>query len=702
LDGVLSEAVWRSTPAVTSWYQQAPREGASPSQTTKMWVIYGDEAIYVAARLSETDPSSVTARTLERDSFSGSDETPKQDAVAVVLDSFNDDRTGLAFVVTPAGVRTDMEIAKDGKAQNIEWNAFWDAATTRDKSGWVAEMRIPFSSLRFREGAEGYVEMGMILWRYRAENIEYDIYPAIPNRWDASAYKPSEAAPVRFKGVVSKRPYYVRPYMLGGMKRERTVDEEQVVSDFAREWTREVGLDVKHALTSDLILDVTINTDFAQVEADDQRINLSRFSLFFPEKRDFFQERADLFTFRFPGGPQRIFQSRRIGIYDGEPVPILGGARLTGRIGSWEVGAIEMQTAQTEVGDISVPSENFGVARVKRPVIGGGSYVGGMLTSRVDFNGDYNLVYATDADLRLYDDYYLGLQLGQSATPETRAAKSVVATAVLQRRVQRGFSFGSSFAHLGTSFYPAVGFLRRQGYHRWGHRTQYTWFPKSASIIQNHSLIHRFEFIWGSRFRLLETSTSSLTWSALFRSGTRAQLRVEYAQEQLEKPFLVGDEVPVAPGTYRFWSGQVEAATPVGAPLRFEVQGEGGQYFNGRQFGGELSSLWTPSPHFALELDYNYNRVALTQGTFNAHVARVRLEGALNKAFSANAYVQYNSSTEQFAPNLRFRYNPSEGHNLYLVYREDINVGQSTLRAPERPWTRARSMLVKYTYTFVL
>ncbi|MGI9174310.1 MAG: DUF5916 domain-containing protein [Rhodothermales bacterium] len=707
VDGHLDEDLWRTTLPLTSWYQQSPNEGAAPSEVTEAWLVYDDEAIYFAARLHEADPGAITTRTMERDSYS-----PDQDAVAVILDTSNDDRTAFAFIVTPAGVRTDLAVANDAegaeRSWNFDWNTFWDAAVVRQGDGWDVEMRIPFSNLRFTPGADGGVEMGLILWRYLARNVEFTVFPEIPNLWDASAYKPSRALSVRFEGPQPKNPLYVKPYVLGGVDQESAFRTSEERYAFDSEMRRDVGLDVKYNITSNLVLDVTANTDFAQVEADDEQVNLTRFSLFFPEKRDFFQERADLFEFRLPGGDQRLFQSRRIGIVGGQSVPILGGARLTGQVGGWELGVLNMQTAQAQLGgldtlDTEVPSENFGVLRLQRPVLDQGSYVGGLVTSRVDADGYYNVLSAIDADLRLWGADYLEIKLAHSAEAQSRFGQSLLAAIVLRRRIRRGFNFGLSAQSIGPDFRPGVGYLIREGIARYGQRLGYAWFPGTSSPIQNHELIHRAEFIFDKEQSWLETHTQTLAWEALFRSGASVELGAEVARERLLNGFFVGD-VAIPPGLYYFGGGEARYITPTGAPLRLEAALLGGGYFGGTRAGAELAPIWSPSPYFSLGMDYLYDRVDVPDGVFTAHVARLRVGAALNRTLSASAFVQYNSSSNLVTPNVRLRYNPTEGSDLYIVYNEGVLTDRlpSDPILPRLPRTQARQILLKYTYTFAL
>ncbi|RMH68762.1 MAG: hypothetical protein D6685_01880 [Bacteroidetes bacterium] len=713
LDGSLDEAPWRTLPPIEAFYQQVPHEGAPPSERTAMWIAYDADALYLAARVWESDPQRITARTLERDSY-----TPDQDGIALILDTFDDDQTAVGFIVSPAGVRTDIAIANDAEGGgrepwNTDWNTFWDAATRIDAQGWTAEIRIPFSSLRFVPAPDGSVEMGLILWRYLARTAEYDVYPAIPNDWSYSAYKPSQALPVRFTGIAAARPLYVKPYALGGVERQPHLTPDGRAYTADREAVHELGLDLKYSLTSNLTLDVTANTDFAQVESDDQQVNLTRFSLFFPEKRDFFQERADLFEYNLPGGPQRLFQSRRIGIAEGQPIPILGGARLTGRMGAWEIGLLNMQTGRAMVDSLHRPSENFGVLRLKHDLPGLGAYVGGLVTSRTDFDGTYNLVLAGDADLDLGHSFFHQIKLGYSASPEAVASQSGLLSLLLRRRIRRGLGGGVSFTHLGAGFDPAVGFVLRTGIHRYGHRLDYTWFPE-AGILQSQTLTNRLEFVWSGpdwaslwhpQGWALETNTVRLGWEGVTRAGGRTALTLALNREFLAEAFTIGDDAVTIPaGAYRFYDVATEWTTAQGRPLRLEAEGQAGGYFGGTRVSALLAPVWTLSAHLALGIDYGYNHVDAAGDTFTAHVARIRIRSALNRSLTASLFLQVNSSTSQASTNLRVRYNPREGNDLYLVYNEGMNLDRDPLdpHAPGLPLSQSRTLLLKYTYTFLL
>ncbi len=699
INGKLDESTWKTLSPIKNWYQLTPNEGEKPSERTVMWFFHDEDAIYLGARLFTKNMSALVTRSLERDSHSSD-----QDAIAIILDTLNDNRTAFGFIVSSAGVRTDIAIYDDAETGstpwNTDWNAFWDAATYRHSDGWSAEIRIPFSSLRYKT-KDNQTEMGLILWRYIAKNVEYDIFPAIPNKWGLSAYKPSQALDVRFKNIRTKHPVYIRPYVLGGVEQENILQPSRISYKLENRYTGNIGLDIKYNLTSNHVLDGTLNPDFAQVEADDQRINLTRFSLFFPEKRPFFQERSDLFDFRIPVGGQKLFHSRTIGIFEGRSVPIIGGIRMTGRTGNWQFGFLEMQTAVSEIDDRSIASENFGVFRIKREFKSDGSYVGGMLTSRTDFNGNYNLVTALDTDISLSAPYaYLKLRLAQSSEPGSHFQKSFMGAVTLESQIRRGFSYAFVARHVGSEFNPGLGYLYRGNVNLLYNRLEYIWIPNTGSGIQSHGFQNKMIGIWNSETGDFETFDNNLYWEALFRSGIYVIANLKIMEENLRNSFFVGD-VEIEPGRYRFAYVDANFQSPSGLPFQFGIKGIGGGYYGGWQLGSEIFSSWTMSSHLTMRIDYIYNFVKIGEQTYEPHVVRFRILSALNKSLSANAFIQYSSDLKQLSSNFRVRFNPSEGVDLYIVYNEGIHT--SLLHEfPPLPRSLGRSILIKFNYTFII
>jgi len=463
LDGLSDEAAWSEIePLPMTTYQ--PTFEAEPTERTEIRIAYDDNYIYASGRFYDSEPDNIRSNSLYRDRYSG------DDTFALIIDTFNDNENALWFYTSPAGVRFDQAVTNDaefsgGRPINTSWNTHWDVATVQNEEGWFAEMRIPYSSLGFQSN-DGQVVMGIIAYRFIVRKNERHIYPAIPPNWNMGFAKPSLAQDVVLEGVRSQKPLYVTPYTLGGFSQTTHLNDAETAYDRADEVSPEIGLDVKYNLTNNLTLDATINTDFAQVEADDQQVNLTRFSLFFPEKRPFFQERAGIFSFDL-GSQDRLFHSRRIGLSDdGNAVRILGGARLVGRVGEWDVGLIDMQTAS--FGEL--PSENFGVFRLRRRVINPFSYAGAMVTSRLGIDGSYNVAYGLDGSWRYAPDKYLTVKWAQTFEDEVIEPgafdflESGLLYLRLENRSRRGLGYNLSLSRSGATYQPEMGFALRRDF----------------------------------------------------------------------------------------------------------------------------------------------------------------------------------------------------------------------------------------------
>ena len=405
-DGMPFEEAWEAIEPFPMT-QHLPNYGSEPTERTEVRITYDDKYIYLGGRLYESDPEGIHPATYQRDRLGLAG-----DWMIMTLDPHNDKENGLLFGTSPAGNRTDVWFANDTEGDrpvNADWNAFWDAQVGRNAEGWFAEIRVPFSTLRFEPDEEGRVVMGMILFRWIARKQEAHLFPAIPPNWQWAHYKPSQAQEVVFRDIEPERQVYVTPYVLGGTERRMELLSDGEGYAHSDHPAYEVGVDAKVGVAGHLTLDLTLNTDFAQAEVDDQQVNLTRFSLFFPEKRQFFQEQRGAFDFS-TGQVDRVFHSRRIGLQAGEPVRIYGGARLVGRTGPWELGFLNMQTAATE----GRGSENMGAYRVRRRVLNRYSHLGAIVTNRITKEGDVNTVFGADAQVRFTDADYAILSWAQS------------------------------------------------------------------------------------------------------------------------------------------------------------------------------------------------------------------------------------------------------------------------------------------------
>jgi hypothetical protein len=691
LDGLSDEPAWAGIQPLTMVMFQ-PTSGGEPSERTEFLLAHDGVHLYVAARMYDSDPRGIRATSLRRN-----DGSLTNDWFAISFDTFEDGQDAVSFGVTPSGVRTDLTYNEARDALNFDWNTFWDAAVRRTEDGWFAELRIPFSSLRFQD-REGEVRMGMSAWRNVARRGEIHAFPAgAPELGFTSVIRPSQMHPIRLEGVRSRRPLYATPYLLGGGGYTTRLNGDQTGYDRRGEGVRDAGVDLKYGITSKMTLDLTYNTDFAQVEADDQQVNLTRFSLFFPEKRQFFQDRATVFEFA-TGGNDRLFYSRRIGLADGRPVPLYGGGRLVGRVGEWDVGLINMQSMAID----GLSSENFGVLRLRRPVLNPGSSLGGILTTRSGATD--NVVYGLDGLLHLGGADYLTLNLAQSFTPGEGGLGGFADRALLRGRwARRGVDrlrYAFDLSHVGASFDPAMGYLQRSGHLRLGDRLSYGWRPGSGSVLRRHAVELTGYGYLRNADRSMESSAIGPAWRLETRSGHALTLSTTSQYEDLRREFRLSDDVRVPVGGHRFQSAGVRYEPSTAGLLRAGVTLEGGEFYDGRRMAAGVTPTWNISRHFEVGGAYQMNRIRFParDQALTAHVARMRTRVMLDTRLSGAAFVQYNSASQSLSTNLRIRYNPREGRDLYLVYDEGLNTDRMGFD-PVRPFSEARTLLIKYAHT---
>lgn len=702
LDGQVADAAWDNALRLDP-VMHLPDFGAEPTEPTEFLVAHDGEYLYFGCRAYDSDPDGIQAVSLQRNN---ADEV--NDWCVLVLDTYMDQETGILFGTTPAGLRTEGVFPNDAEdPPNFDWNTFWDAEARTSDDGWTAELRIPFSSLGFQV-EDGRVTMGLIAWRHIPRKNERITHPAISPEWGGLATsKASLARPVELQDVDEGRALRVTPYALGGTGHSHTLDGED--GGFVRDEERvgDLGLDLQYGLGPNFTLDVTVNTDFAQVEADDEQVNLDRFDLFFPEKRRFFQERGDVFEFRLRG-VERLFHSRRVGLgEDGEPVRVYGGARVVGRMGEWDLGALSMQTGESE----ALPSENQSVVRARRGILNEASYVGGILTSRLGTDGSRNVVYGADSRLRVLDRDYLTVTWAQSFDDQVAedhpGSAGFLDRALMrmnwERRGDDGLGYEVDLSRAGAAFEPGMGFLFRRDYTRADAGVGYGWRPGSDSRLLHYSVD-----LDGSVFRLnedgsIETATVGPSVSVETRGGHRWSGSVEHRHEELAESFGVSSEVTIPAGRYRFSEGSIRYRPSSGETFRPGVTLEGGEYFDGRRISLAFNPFWAPSRHLELRGTYRLDRIEVPDRgeSMTAYVGRLRGLIMFSTSVSVSTLLQYNSAGDRGISNFRFRYNPREGNDLYVVWNEGINTNRRATE-PVPPRSAERSLLVKYSHTFSL
>jgi len=703
-DGLPFEKVWDEVEPLPMVMFQ-PDFGSEPTEKTEIRLCYNEQYLYVSGRFYDNDALKIKSYTKKRDDFG-----PNSDGFGVILDTFNDNENALCFSTTPAGIRSDMSIFNDAIGHmnhmpfNMSWDTFWDVKTTINEEGWFAEIRIPISSLRFQD-INGVTTMGLIVWRFIPHKNETIVFPAIhPKYGDLAMMKPSKAEDVIFKGIKPKKPFYISPYGLTGISETNELNETETEYIYSRKTPIEAGLDIKYGLTKNLTMDLTLNTDFAQVEADDEMINLTRFSLFFPEKRKFFQERSSIFSFPF-GGSSNLFYSRSIGLHDDQPVRIYGGARVVGRVGSWDLGFLDMQTASFQ----DLPSENFGVLRMRREVINENSYIGGILTSRIGMNGNYNSAYGLDSRLRIFNYDYLSIKWAQSF--ETGFENNLFSTDPArisiswEKRKEEGFAYDFSYSRSGEEFNPGIGFEMREDYSFARTQFQYGWLPGKDSKLFSHSIfiqqMHFQSLIDGN----LETFTAGPGWKFQTKSMMSGFFSFNYNIENVKEEFSFSDdsEVLIPVGRYEFFQFKGMISTPMSRKFYTKFMSSAGGFYDG--YGASISFIptWNISSSFQLNGTYQFNWINFEKRSqkFDGQIARLKILYMYNTKLSVSAFIQYNSSNDIIISNFRLRYNPKEGNDFYLVFNDGRNTYPGTEVLPV-PKISDRTLLVKYTYTFNL
>lgn len=698
MDGLEDEQAWEGiAPLPMTMYQ--PTFQGDMTERTEVRIGYDDGYLYVWAILHDSDPDGIMAGSLQRDGGSFAD-----DYLNVVIDPFNDNENALWFYTNPAGIRGDMALSRDAqdmRSINSSWDGFWDVETRITPEGWTVEMRIPFSTLGFQSEAEA-TTMGVAISRVIARKNERHVYPAIPPDWQLGFAKPSVMQDVELTGVKGRRPLYITPYTRGGLRQTPRLNQRGDAYRTHDERLSEVGLDVRYHLSGNLVADLTVNTDFAQVEADDEQINLGRFSLFFPEKRQFFQERASLFDFPL-GFFDRMFHSRQVGLLNGNPTRVFGGGRVVGRVGDWDLGVMSLQTDRPDVD----ATENFTIARTRKQVLNDNSWVGAMLTSRQGVDGAGNTALGLDGTFRIVGDEYLTVRVAQTA--DERATNTIGANfgrngftqLMWQRRRQNGFNYMMWATRWEEDFRPETGFYRFTDYTQGLVRLAYNWLPGESSGWRTIETAVFGNLSFANRDNNLETGVWGSSTSLQSKRGAEYTVELLGYHDRLSTQIPLPEGAIVPAGEHTYFTAEAAARSAEGRKWRLGGSAGGGQFFDGTTWNASLFPSWNASKHLELSGAWIYNRIFFADRKgFDTNLIRVKAQLAVNSKLSGATFVQYNSAAQVVGLNLRVRYNMRERNDLWLVIDDGLHTDRNALH-PTLPVSTGRTIQAKYTYTFL-
>ncbi|MBC7792039.1 MAG: carbohydrate binding family 9 domain-containing protein [Anaerolineae bacterium] len=695
VDGRLDEAVWQSGKPFAGFIQRELREGEPVSERTEVRLLTDGAALYVGAWLYDRQPGDIVPGEKVRDGT-----LTNSDYFALIVDTYLDRQNGFVFATTPAGIEHDGQVVREGegggvfqsgqtRAQagsmggfNLNWDGSWTVATSSDSVGWYAEFRIPFSTLRYGGGASQ--TWGLNFARGIRRKNEEAFWSFIPRHFNL--YRLSRAGTLADLQVPVRRVATVTPYVLGGVQRN-------FLSDHRTRRPNEFGADIKYGLTPSLTLDLTYNTDFAQVEVDEQRTNLTRFPLFFPEKRPFFLENAGVFT---AGTPQAVdlFFSRRIGIDTlGNPVPILGGGRITGRVGGLTVGLLQIFTDRVR-GVQSTTS--YSVARASRE-LSTRSRVGAIAVQRLatDDSDDRNRAYGLDGRVGLGEAWTIDWWGAMTETPALDgddfgySARAAYQTGRWNNSVR--------FVQVGEDFNPEVGFLNRFG----GYRFYDVGFmrtvvnPKWKRVKQwNPHGNYRSYFGLDGFYQSGQIHVD--VTEVDFANGGRFGPEINFYHEGLQQPFTIARDVTLPAGSYDYWSLGLDLATNPSTPLSLSFRGDFGPFYNGTRNGGNVTITARRGASITSSLLLDYNDVHLDEGAFERYLIGTRLGYFFTPRVFVQTLVQYNNQARVWAANARFGWLSTAGTGLFVVFNE----GQEADGFFRWQRAQARSLVIKYTRQF--
>ncbi len=710
LDGKLQESFWEGAAKFTGFKQLTPEIGEEETQSSTAYISYNEEYLFFAAVMRYDDASQVFGRTLERDISLVTD-----DFVEIHLDSYNDRTNSLVFKTNPLGARFDFENNRNGMDLNTSWNTFWDVATSRTEDGWIAEFRIPFKSLRFEQQPTNLMRFKVAV-NYKELN-EIVLFPLNDTEITGGLYHYANSALIEFENLPSTKALYVTPYAKGSVLKQSVLNKEGTAYNYETEILERkdyaenevldkiisnIGVDTKWKPNANNTIDFTLNTDFAQIEADDRLINISRFSIALPEKRLFFLENADLFNSNM--FDHRLFQSRQIGIFQGAEIPLIGGIRYVGNDDRWQFGGLSIQT--NAVDRFNLPSYNMGVLRAKRRVGNKGSYIGLINTSKIA-NGDYNYLFATDGNIRFTDNFDMEYVLGSTFDKIKGDFKPVYGVAFTNFKTN-GFGFQYRFREYTEDFNPELGFVSQPNTKRLtlnnGYRKTYT----DHKFLQYLSVGHYIRKNWISSTGAPGYFQTNLYLTMINKKGYFFNVFPLYKEDHLYGAWQIAENIIIPEDKYNMW--QIEPTFNNGRSMKYQysISGVYGGFYGGRQlsFSGNLNYDFTKN--FKLEVGANYNRLSFPDSysengssVININRYYSRLKFAFSSKSFVNSYLQYDTNTKKLGVNMRFRYQPREGTDLYMVYNHNVNTKPNEV-LPNLNTTQDQSFIIKFSKTFIL
>ena len=693
IDGnILGEKLWEKVPIIENLRQIKPDYGLPASEKTSIRVAYTNKSFYVAVVCYDKAPDKIVISDSRRDA-----DLNDEDSFLFILDTYNDQQNGFLFGTNASGMEYDAQINNEGEGNfssnrqqggviggtNINWDASWEVKTESGDYGWSAEFSIPLRSIRFNSGTDKI--WGINFQRNISKRSETAYWANLPLGFDIKRLSLAG----KMKGINLKSPKNLKviPYALTQVAQDKTISKiNSSRADF--------GGDIKYSLTPGLTLDLTYNTDFAQVEVDDQQVNLDRFNLFFPEKRPFFLENAGQFSVGSTGEVD-LFFSRRIGIGDGGSlVPIIGGSRVSGKVGQTNVGLLSMFTDEVEIdGDIGIVKNNYSVARVNHDFAKSRSSLGGLFVNRngIGISDDYNSVFALDGKLGLGKKAQITGYISKSSTPGIKSREH--AFKILAVYNWNGWNLRAGYTEVGEGFNPEVGFLQRSAFKKPEFLIFKQWRPNNTGKFLEVRPHVSYRGYWNFN-NTQETGFLHIDNHWVWESGFEIHTGINFTKETVLEAFPIS-LVTIDPGIYDHKELQFVMFTNPNNKASFRNRTYIGGYFGGSRISSSNKVNLRLGDKFNAETNFNYNRLKLPNGLTNVVITGVRLAYSFTPRMFLQSLVQYNNVSEITSVNARFGWLKNANTGLFLV----INIVKDNDFLNQ---LNNQSITIKYSYQFDL
>ena len=699
IDGRVDEAIWARTEPFSTFIQQEPNEGDPATERTEIRFLLDQQNLYIAVVCFDSDPANLVVSQSRRDA-----DLDQTDSVQILLDTFNDGQNAFVFGTNPFGIEYDGQIMAEGQTGqgggsrggfNVNWDANWRVRTRVTERGWEAEFAIPLKTLRYDPGQDR--TWGVNAMRNIRRKNEQVFLSPVPRGYNLQ--RVSVAGKLAGLSLPPRRDIKLLPYASGALT------EDKILRGDALQRSGDLGIDVKWGVRADLTLDVTVNTDFAQVEADEQQVNLTRYPLFFPEKRPFFLENAQLFQL---GHAQAVdlFFSRRIGLSaSGEPIDIVAGGRLSGKLGGYNVALLNMQTdaaVDARSGQTVAPSNNFTVLRLQREV--GRSNVGAMYVGRHGVGSrataeDDNRAYGVDLGWQATTNGRVSAFLARTDSPRSKGGSDYAGRAGYNYANQL-WSGRLGYAQVGERFNPEVGFLRRRAYRQLESGYNLSYQPKQWPWIRRIQPHVNFSAYLDLENQLESSQGHWHFFDIMTRPGARFGYLFETGQDRPRRPFTVyqdvtGRRVVIPAGEYAWTRGVFEGHTNLSAPVSASLWHRVGSYYDGDYHGWQLTVGLRAGARLLSELGWNRDDITLPGGRFRNDLVPMKVSYAFTSLASLQGLIQYNRQASTISSNVRLALLNRSGTGFFLVYNDRRDTSRFTSEE-----LLGRSLTVKYTQLF--